>query len=270
MIIFKKVFLFSWRAYWYIHYRWHSKGRHGTHSPFAYHFIEQIIKAPPTQIGGEIEALRKKCLQNQQKLNLIDYGAGYNGDGKIIRQKTIRQVTLSSSRQRKAGELLYQICLHYQPQRLLELGTNLGFSALYLAAGMPNSAHLTTIEGDPTLAQFAREHIRLFSNKNTTVLNGEFDTVLDDLLINKPIYDFLFLDGKHTYTATLHYFERLLPYLAPQSIIILDDIYWSPGMRKAWLHLIQQPIIQVSIDLYQLGILFIGRKQKKQHFVLKF
>jgi hypothetical protein len=38
-------------------------------------------------------------------------------------------------------------------------------------------------------------------------------------------------------------------------IIIVDDIYWSDGMKKAWLELNTNPLFNLSIDLYSAGIL---------------
>jgi len=41
-------------------------------------------------------------------------------------------------------------------------------------------------------------------------------------------------------------------------------------MQKAWEKIYQDPQISISIDLFNVGIVFFRKKQPKQHFVLKF
>ena len=42
------------------------------------------------------------------------------------------------------------------------------------------------------------------------------------------------IDGHHDEQATIAYFEKFIPYLSKNSIIVFDDISWSDGMRRAW------------------------------------
>jgi hypothetical protein len=48
---------------------------------------------------------------------------------------------------------------------------------------------------------------------------------------------------------------------------VLDDIYWSPGMTKAWEAL--KPEFTVSIDLFFIGILSLRTEQVKEDFQLR-
>ena len=81
--------------------------------------------------------------------------------------------------------------------------------------------------------------------------------------------DLAYLDGNHSYTATIDYFNKILPYTNQNSVIVLDDIYWSNEMLKAWKQLTQHPSVTYSIDIYSSGFLFFNNNMKsKQHFVL--
>jgi len=81
--------------------------------------------------------------------------------------------------------------------------------------------------------------------------------------------DLAYLDGNHSYDATVEYFNKLLPYLNEKSVIILDDIYWSDEMLDAWKKLQQHPTVTYSIDIYSSGFLFFSKEMKeKQHFTL--
>jgi hypothetical protein len=80
---------------------------------------------------------------------------------------------------------------------------------------------------------------------------------------NEPI-DFVFSDEN----ATLTYFRQILPYLTDGAILIFDDIYLYPGMRRVW-NTIQKGInIKISIDLFSVGICVFTKSlvKKKKYF----
>jgi predicted O-methyltransferase YrrM len=68
----------------------------------------------------------------------------------------------------------------------------------------------------------------------------------------------------------MQYFEACLKKINEQTLFIFDDIYWSPEMKKAWDEITSRPEVKISIDLYDLGLIFFRNNQAKQHFVLKF
>jgi hypothetical protein len=41
-------------------------------------------------------------------------------------------------------------------------------------------------------------------------------------------------------------------------------------MTEAWEEIIKMTEFSVSIDLFHLGILFVRKEQKKEHFIIKF
>src|SRR5690606_94020 len=95
---------------------------------------------------------------------------------------------------------------------------------------------------------------------------GNFDNVLPGILKENSSFDLIFFDGNHTEEATLEYFEQCLEHLHSKSVFIFDDIYWSAGMKRAWDKIIVNPKVSVSIDLFQMGIIFFREGQEKEHF----
>lgn len=77
-----------------------------------------------------------------------------------------------------------------------------------------------------------------------------------------------FFDGNHQEEATLQYFEACLKKTNEDSIFVFDDIHWSSGMTAAWNKIKAHPQVSISIDLFQLGILFFRKGQAKEDFVL--
>ena len=82
-------------------------------------------------------------------------------------------------------------------------------------------------------------------------------------------YSILFIDGNHQKEATLSYFEKLLPTVHNDSVMIFDDIHWSKGMEEAWEEIKAHPKVKVSIDTFQWGLVFFRREQEKEHFVIR-
>jgi predicted O-methyltransferase YrrM len=246
-----------------------AKTRHGVHSPFVYEFVTRVLPHRRSPLGNRIEALRRQSLRIKERVEIEDFGAGYSGAAKSSIQKTIRQVVQSSARKQREGELLSRMVAHYKARQVLELGTNLGFSTMYLQAALSPDSQLISIEGSKQLSKLAAGNLSALG-MTASLLVGEFSDVLRgqiDWTDFQP--DFILLDGNHREEATLAYFEFLLPKVSKGAIFVLDDIYWSKGMTKAWETILQHPRVTVSIDLFDLGICFLDRNQAKEHFRLK-
>ncbi|MGC6533070.1 MAG: class I SAM-dependent methyltransferase, partial [Flavobacteriales bacterium] len=83
-------------------------------------------------------------------------------------------------------------------------------------------------------------------------------------------WDFVFVDGNHRKEATLEAVELLAPHLGEGAVVVIDDIYWSRGMTEAWDELRKREQFALSIDVFEMGILFMGLPMAKQHFVLRY
>ena len=62
------------------------------------------------------------------------------------------------------------------------------------------------------------------------------------------------IDGHHDEQATIAYFEKFIPYLSKNSIIVFDDISWSDGMRHAWNSNEKNEIVKIFLNLGVIGI----------------
>jgi len=158
---------------------------------------------------------------------------------------------------------------YFKPGNILELGTSLGLSTLYLANGNPD-ANIITIEGCPNISKFAGENFHRLGTDQINQVTGNFDDKLAEVL--KPIerLDFAFIDGNHQQEPTINYFEQCLLKSNSNSIFIFDDIHWSEGMEKAWENIISHPDVSLSVDIFHMGIVFLKKELTKQHFVIRF
>lgn len=121
--------------------------------------------------------------------------------------------------------LLMQIL---QPERILEIGTAIGFSALLMAENSPQS-QITTIDRNEEMIGFAKENFAKFdSRKQIELLEGE----AMDLLPSLPddCYDFVFMDSaKSKYIVFL---PEVLKKVKVGGLVVLDDIFQGGDVAK--------------------------------------
>lgn len=253
-------------AYKFLLYRLKSLRLHGVHSPFVFEFYQQVILHDGHYYSqGPIENLRKKLWNNNQPIAVTDLGAGSKTGA--TRTRTISHITRTAAKPPKYSQLLFRIVNYYKPQNIIELGTSIGLTTAYLASGSKNS-RVITLEGCPNITRLAKANFQQLRLKNIKTVTGNIDSTLTHTLTGISSADFVFFDGNHRYEPTMRYFEACLAKRTEDSIFVLDDIYWSPEMEKAWKEICRHPAVTISIDLFQIGLIFFRQKQPKQHFTL--
>jgi predicted O-methyltransferase YrrM len=145
------------------------------------------------------------------------------------------------------------------------LGTSLGISTLYLSLSSP----VTTIEGDPAVAEIARSNFSAFQKENIESIISTFD----DYFLNKSLtgsqFQLVFIDGDHRSEALLRCYDQLEKHITQDSIIVVDDIYWSPDMTHGWNQLIEKQEVTQSVNCFHFGLLFFNPDflDKKHHII---
>lgn len=123
-----------------------------------------------------------------------------------------------------AGRLLYWLVRLTRAKRILEIGTAIGYSAIWLArACAPVRGRVVTLELNEKTAQEARRNIaEAGMGHRVTVLVGDGADLLPTL---RGRFDFLFLDAeKHQYKRLL---TLALPKLKRGALIVTDNVLWS-------------------------------------------
>ena len=249
----------------FLNYYLNATNRHGLHSPFIYSLNEAVFRYDRKDIASmEAEAIRKSLLQDNRMIEVQDYGAGHNGE--LYTKRKVSDIVRSSSKSPRYCRLLYRLVKYLQPERMIELGTAAGISAYYQCMGNPH-AELITLEGSPSIAEIARYTLK---DCNARVITGKFDDTLPSLLQEGKKFNYVFIDGHHQGDALIKYFRLILPFLTPESVVVIDDINWSDDMRNAWNELKEDPSMQVSVDLFQLGLLFRRPGLSKEDFTIRY
>jgi predicted O-methyltransferase YrrM len=130
-----------------------------------------------------------------------------------------------------AGRLLHVLVAALAPKRVVEIGTAIGFSTLWMASALPKGGRIDTIDPDRSRTDRARRYwLRAGVTDRVRVINEPALRVLPRLA---PGIDFAFIDAiKTEYIA---YLDALLPKMAPGGIIAVDNVLWS-GRIAAGVH----------------------------------
>lgn len=123
---------------------------------------------------------------------------------------------------KEAGDVLRYFIRTEEPERILELGTAIGYSAI-LMARENDRIRVDTVERDAEMIKMAEANIREFGlSERIRILPGEAQEVLSGLKANVAPYDFIFMDaGKSHYGS---YLELAMDLIASGGLIICDNV----------------------------------------------
>ena len=121
------------------------------------------------------------------------------------------------------GRLLKMLVQMIRPQRVLEVGTFSGYSAISMAEGLPDDGHLYTFEINDEMEDFTRPWIE------GSPVASKITFIIGDALIEAPklglTFDLAFIDGdKRTYRDC---YEMVMTILRPGGFILADNTLWD-------------------------------------------
>jgi len=121
------------------------------------------------------------------------------------------------------GRFLELLVWAIRPQLVLELGTYSGYSALSMAAALPDGGRIVTCELRADHAEFARSHIE--RSPHAGKIDLRVGPGLETVAGLPGPFDLVFIDAdKQSY---VDYYEATLPKLAPRGLIVADNTLWS-------------------------------------------
>ena len=208
-------------------------------------------------------------------LKVEDMGAGSGldaggGSGSGLRVRRVAEIARHAAKPARLGRLLFRLAKYYRPSVVVELGTSLGLSTAYLAAGAAD-AGVWTMEGSAAVAERATGHLSELGLGRVEVVTGNFDVVLKPLVERSGPVELAFVDGNHRYEPTLRYFDILMRYSGSSSMLIFDDIHWSAEMEQAWGEIKADSRVMLTIDLFFLGLVVRRDEFKvKQDFTIRY
>lgn len=123
----------------------------------------------------------------------------------------------------EVGALLRVLATAVGATKILEIGTAVGYSGIWLAGALPPGGMLLTMEMDPARAQEARQNFeRAGLADRVNVIVGDAQRMIQK--VAGP-FDLIFQDGdKKLYVPLL---DRCVALLRPGGLLVTDNVLWD-------------------------------------------
>ena len=132
----------------------------------------------------------------------------------------IRSRMLSGHQQ---GLFLRMISFMIAPDRILEIGTFTGYSALCMADGLRENGKLYTIEINEEVLDLARTYFKASPNDAKIIsLHGDALEIIDSI---DEIFDLIFIDADKK--RNFLYYEKCIEKLRPGGFMLIDNVLWD-------------------------------------------
>jgi caffeoyl-CoA O-methyltransferase len=121
------------------------------------------------------------------------------------------------------GRFLSMISHMIRPDRILEIGTFTGYSALCLAEGLSKNGKLTTIEyNEELIPRISKNFSQSKFNQQLNLIHGNAKEIIPDL---NETWNLVFVDAdKESYKT---YFELTIPKVTTGGFLLFDNTLWS-------------------------------------------
>ena len=132
----------------------------------------------------------------------------------------------------EVGALLRVLATAIGATRMLEIGTAIGYSGIWLARALPAHGMLFTMEKDPGRAAMAKENfVRAGVADRVSIMVG--DAALKVAKVSGP-FDLIFQDGHKPMYNTL--LDRLVALLRPGGLLVSDNVLWDGEVVPGFTH----------------------------------
>ena len=121
------------------------------------------------------------------------------------------------------GRVLSMFSKMIRPDRILEIGTYTGYSALCLAEGLTPNGKLVTIDINEELAPRVRSYF--FASEFSEQIDYKIGAAMELIPTLNEKWDIVFIDAdKHNY---INYYHLVFPMVNIGGYIIADNVLWS-------------------------------------------
>lgn len=241
---------------------------HGVHSPFIFDIVSRIFRNKiTTGVVFNVEKIRKELLRDPRRVECKDLGTGSerNKTGK----RKVSDIARNSAVPEKYGLLLSNLAAEFGSPAIMELGTSLGVSTMYLALASGDSL-VHTIEGCPECADIARNNFSKAGIKNVNLTTGSFTTALPSVMKSENKWGLIFIDGDHRKEPVLKNFNTLKEACDEKTVMVFDDIYNSKEMAEAWTEIKNDGTVTATIDIFRMGIVFFRKGITRNHYKIRY
>ncbi|MDO5146438.1 MAG: O-methyltransferase [Eubacteriales bacterium] len=154
---------------------------------------------------------------------VLDFIRSFGTDRASDALRTIEKEALDTQVpiiRKETQELLRILLKMKKPEKILEVGTAIGFSSVFMGENSADDTKITTIENYPPRIERAKENIAMAGmDHRILLLEGDAAQWLKKL---EGEYDFIFMDAaKGQY---IHFLPDVLRLLSPEGVLVSDNV----------------------------------------------
>lgn len=124
---------------------------------------------------------------------------------------------------KEIGQFIKLIIKQLNAKSIIEVGTNVGYSSIFMSNAMNNEGKVVTLERSEKFYQEAIENIKKFElEKNIEVHYGDAVESLDNI---NGSFDMAFIDAAKSYYTT--FFDKCCKMMKPGGIILSDNVLYQ-------------------------------------------
>lgn len=236
---------------------------YGVHSPFVFNLITKVIEERCSYYSfNDIELIRKQLLFRDEAIPYRDRRQA----GKM-RSRTIGDIVSREAIRPKQGALLFRLANYFKPQNILQVGTSVGLSTLYLTS-YATGLRCIALEECPELATVARITLEKAARNPVDLRTGDYRELLSGALKELGKVDFVFFNALSDQPNNVWLFNECTKQAHDGSVFVFEGIKSNRKMRELWKHIGTHPDVTVTVDLYSMGIVFFNKKLHKRNYIV--
>ena len=238
---------------------------YGVHSPFVFNLITKVIEERCSYYSFyDIELIRKQLLFRDDVIAYPDR----QQKGKLCR-RTVGEIVEREAIKPKHGALLFRLTNYFKSRNILQLGSSMGLSTLYLTSYAPGLKCIA-LENVPEFAPIARIAYEKGGHNPVDLRIGSNKELLPQALEDLKQVDFVFFNTLYEQPDNVWLFNECTKYAHDGSLFVFEGIKANQKMREFWKEICARPEVTVTIDLYSMVIVFFNKKLHKRNYIVYF
>ena len=245
----------------YIQYLFKSKNRKGfgIHSPYVYYLMTMVIENKhPYYRFSQVEALRKILKKSSKKLLISKDGDDGQEEGLL--SSLVGKNTFSPS----YDQLLFRLSKFFHPQTIVEFGSSIGISTIYLAT--PDSrTKVYAGEKEKSEAELLKMNLKKTGVENVQVYE-DYKKQLEN--VTEGEIGLVCFGRKCKSEEIENLYSEVENKLVTTSVVIISDIHKDKEKEKVWNKIRESANVRVDLDLFFYGILIYNNDLQRETYNL--
>lgn len=237
----------------------------GVHSPFVFNLITKVIEEKyPYYSFYDIELIRKELLFREEKITYSD-----RQNKGLRKNRAIAEIVKREGIKPKHGALLFRLTNYFKSKNILQIGTSMGLSTLYLTS-YAKGLKCIALENVPEFATIAEKALSKGGRNPIDLRIGSYNELVPKAVKDFDRLDFVYFNTLHEQQNNLWLFKECMKQAHNDTVFVFEGINANQTMRDLWKEICACPEVTVSLDLYSLGIILFNKRLHKRDYIVYF